>query len=80
MLQGWVIIAVAFAYLGALFAIASYGDRRGRRRVADAGGRPSTRCRSASTMHVLDLLRAVGLASTHGFDFLTIYAGPSCCG
>ena len=27
MLQGWVVIAVALAYIGLLFLIASYGDR-----------------------------------------------------
>ena len=32
MLQGWVIASVSFAYLGVLFAIAYYGDKR-----ADAG-------------------------------------------
>ena len=32
MLQGWVIVIVSFAYLGVLFAIAYYGDKR-----ADAG-------------------------------------------
>jgi putative exporter of polyketide antibiotics len=28
MLQGWVILVVSFAYLGVLFAIAYYGDKR----------------------------------------------------
>ena len=32
MLQGWVIASVSFAYLGVLFAIAYFGDKR-----ADAG-------------------------------------------
>ena len=32
MLQGWVVVAISFAYLGLLFAIAYYADRR-----ADAG-------------------------------------------
>ena len=32
MLQGWVIVATSFAYLGLLFAIAYYADKR-----ADAG-------------------------------------------
>ena len=27
MLQGWAVIAVALAYIGLLFLIASYGDR-----------------------------------------------------
>ena len=32
MLQGWVVVATSFAYLGLLFAIAFYADKR-----ADAG-------------------------------------------
>ena len=32
MLQGWVIVVTSFAYLGLLFAIAYYADKR-----ADAG-------------------------------------------
>ncbi|MBL8529495.1 MAG: hypothetical protein JNL68_17575, partial [Burkholderiales bacterium] len=28
MLEGWVIVVASFAYLGVLFAIASYADRR----------------------------------------------------
>jgi Na+/proline symporter len=28
MLQGWVIVLVSFAYLGVLFAIAYWGDKR----------------------------------------------------
>ena len=32
MLQGWVIVAISMAYIGLLFAIAYYGDKR-----ADSG-------------------------------------------
>ena len=28
MLQGWIIVAASFAYIGVLFAIAWWGDRR----------------------------------------------------
>lgn len=38
MLQGWVFIAVALGYIGLLFLIASYGDRR-RRAVRDTRAR-----------------------------------------
>lgn len=76
MLQGWVIIAVAFAYLGALFAIASFGDRRGRRR-AGGRGRPTIYALSLGVYCTSwTFFGAVGLASSHGFDFLTIYVGP----
>jgi hypothetical protein len=36
MLQGWVVIVVALGYIGLLFVIASYGDRRARAAAARA--------------------------------------------
>src|SRR5713101_1160265 len=75
MLQGWVIVAIALAYIGLLFMVASYGDRS---RV--------TRASSARLLiYPLSLavyctswtfFGSVGLASKQGFDFLTIYIGP----
>ena len=57
MLQGWVIVAVSFAYLGVLFAIAYYGDKR-------AGARPlhhrepvHLRALARGVLHHLDVLR-----------------------
>jgi Na+/proline symporter/signal transduction histidine kinase len=76
MLQGWVVIAVALAYIGLLFVVASYGDRM-RQLGRDA--------RSRLLIYPLSLaiyctswtfFGSVGLASKSGFDFLTIYLGP----
>ncbi len=76
MLQGWVVVVLALAYIGFLFAVASYGDRR--RQVA----RGAT---SRLLIYPLSLaiyctswtfFGSVGLASRTGFDFLTIYIGP----
>jgi len=75
MLQGWVVVAIALAYIGFLFLVASYGDRM---RLARG---------SASRLLIYPLSLAiyctswtffgsVGLASRTGFDFLTIYIGP----
>jgi Na+/proline symporter/CheY-like chemotaxis protein len=75
MLQGWVIVAIALAYIGLLFLVASYGDRR---RIARG---------SSARLFIYPLSLAiyctswtffgsVGLASRSGFDFLTIYIGP----
>src|SRR5690349_16640296 len=36
MLQGWVIVAIALAYIGLLFLVASYGDRRRITRASSA--------------------------------------------
>ncbi|MBK6631697.1 MAG: histidine kinase [Betaproteobacteria bacterium] len=77
MLQGWVIASVSFAYLGVLFAIAYYGDKR-----ADAG-------RSLidnPTIYALSLAvycttwtfyGSVGRAASTGIGFLPIYLGPT---
>jgi Na+/proline symporter/signal transduction histidine kinase len=76
MLQGWFFIAVALGYLGLLFLVASYGDRK--RAVLS-----ETRVRAM--IYPLSLaiyctswtfFGSVGLASRTGFDFLTIYVGP----
>src|SRR6185312_2818161 len=75
MLQGWVVIAVALAYIGLLFLIASYGDRT--RRLA--------RSRMRLMIYPLSLaiyctswtfFGSVGSASRTGYEFLTIYIGP----
>jgi Na+/proline symporter len=75
MLQGWLVILVALAYIGLLFIIASYGDRP----------RFARRVRSNRLIYPLSLaiyctswtfFGSVGLASRGGFDFLTIYLGP----
>ncbi|MCK9908570.1 hybrid sensor histidine kinase/response regulator [Microbacteriaceae bacterium K1510] len=76
MLQGWVVIAVALAYIGLLFLVASYGDRT--RRLGRAG-------RSRLLIYPLSLaiyctswtfFGSVGSSSRTGYDFLTIYIGP----
>ena len=76
MLQGWIVVLIALAYIGFLFLVASYGDRM------RAGGRDA-----ASRLWIYPLSLAiyctswtffgsVGLASRGGFDFLAIYIGP----
>ena len=77
MLQGWVIVAVSFSYLGILFAIAHYGDRR-----ADAGRSVIAN----PTIYALSLAvycttwtfyGSVGRAASTGIGFLPIYLGPT---
>jgi Na+/proline symporter/signal transduction histidine kinase/ActR/RegA family two-component response regulator len=76
MLQGWVVVIVALAYIGLLFLVASYGDRMPRL------GRGA---RSRLLIYPLSMtiyctswtfFGSVGLASRTGYDFLTIYIGP----
>ncbi|MGD1886754.1 MAG: PAS-domain containing protein [Cohaesibacteraceae bacterium] len=76
MIPSWLALGVAFAYIGALFWIASYGDRR-------ALNSPVRQPRP--TIYALSLaiyctswtfFGSVGLAAVSGLDFLTIYVGP----
>src|SRR5580693_3941822 len=76
MLQGWVAIVIALAYIGFLFLVASYGDRS-RKRVRGS--------RARLLIYPLSLaiyctswtfFGSVGVAARTGFDFLTIYIGP----
>jgi Na+/proline symporter/signal transduction histidine kinase len=77
MLQGWVVIAVALAYIGLLFLIASYGDRTrglgrdGRARLLIYPLSLAIYCTSWT------FFGSVGFASRTGFDFLAIYIGPA---
>ncbi|MGE0752824.1 MAG: NahK/ErcS family hybrid sensor histidine kinase/response regulator [Variibacter sp.] len=76
MLQGWVAIVVALAYIGLLFLVASYGDRSARMRA----GRPRMLIYPLSLAIYCTswtFFGSVGLASQTGLDFLTIYVGPA---
>ncbi|MEO6351835.1 MAG: sensor histidine kinase [Burkholderiaceae bacterium] len=77
MLQGWVIVLASFAYLGVLFAIAYYGDKR-----ADAG----SSIINNPTIYALSMavyatswtfFGSVGRAAASGIGFLPIYLGPT---
>ena len=76
MLQGWIVVTVALAYLGFLFAIASYGDKLAKKR-APGTGRPII---YALTLGVYctswTFFGSVGLSAKSGLDFLPIYIGP----
>ena len=75
-MQGWVVIAVALAYIGLLFLVASYGDRtrglgrKGRTRLLIYPLSLAIYCTSWT------FFGSVGSVSRTGFEFLTIYIGP----
>jgi Na+/proline symporter/signal transduction histidine kinase len=76
-MQGWLIILISFAYLGILFAIAAYGDRR-----ADLGrsliGNPYIYTLSLAVYCTAwTYYGSVGRAATDGVGFLPIYLGPT---
>jgi Na+/proline symporter/signal transduction histidine kinase/ActR/RegA family two-component response regulator len=76
MLQGWVVVVIALAYIGFLFLVASYGDRRhelvrgSRARLLIYPVSLAIYCTSWT------FFGSVGVAARTGFDFLTIYIGP----
>ena len=76
MLAGWAALVAALIYLFALFAVAHFGDTRGRG-MLEGRLRPTI---YALTLAVYctswTFLGSVGLASRGGFDFLPIYLGP----
>ena len=76
MIAGWVVVGTALIYLCLLFAVAYWGDRKGKR-VLDGGLR--------ATIYALGLavyctswtfFGSVGLATHSGLDFLAVYLGP----
>src|SRR6266540_820681 len=77
MLQGWVIVLVSFAYLGVLFAIATYGDRRakaGRSIIANPWTYSLSLAVYCSTW---TFYGSVGRAASSGVGFLPVYLGPT---
>ncbi|AWK89893.1 PAS domain-containing hybrid sensor histidine kinase/response regulator [Azospirillum thermophilum] len=80
-MQSWLVLAVSAAYLGVLFAIAWWGDRR-------AGDRPllPADSRRAAVFYALTLAvyntswsfyGSVGRATASGLNFAAIYVGPT---
>jgi Na+/proline symporter/signal transduction histidine kinase len=77
MLPGWVILLSACAYILLLFAVASYGDRRSRRRGVPKKGRPVVYALSLAVYCTSwTYFGGVGLASERGLEFTGIYIGP----
>lgn len=77
MLRGWVIVFAAFTYLGILFAIAYYADRRadqGRSLIAN----PVVYALSLAVYCTAwTFYGSVGRAAETGIGFLPIYLGPT---
>ena len=75
MIEGWIIVALALAYVGGLFVIAWIGDHyvtpeRGRGRPLIYALSIGAYCSSWT------FFGSVGLAASTGYDFLPTYLGP----
>jgi len=77
MLQGWVIILVSFAYLGVLFAIAYYGDRRARAGRSIIANPVVYSLSLAVYCTTWTFYGSVGRAASNGIGFLPVYLGPT---
>jgi Na+/proline symporter/signal transduction histidine kinase/CheY-like chemotaxis protein len=76
-LPGWIILVAAFAYILLLFVVASLGDRNSRRTSVSKRGRPIVYALSLAIYCTSwTYFGGVGLAATHGLEFLAIYIGP----
>jgi Na+/proline symporter/two-component sensor histidine kinase len=77
MLQGWVIVVASFAYIGLLFAIAYYADKRaeaGRSIIANPWFYSLSLAVYATAW---TFYGSVGRAASDGVGFLPIYLGPT---
>jgi Na+/proline symporter/signal transduction histidine kinase/CheY-like chemotaxis protein len=73
---GWVIAIASLVYMAGLFAIARYGDRA-KVRLGPTTGRPTIYALSLGVYCTSwTFFGSVGLATTHGWSFLSIYIGP----
>ena len=76
MIRGWAILALSLGYVGLLFAVAYYGDRRAQYR-GRAKAKPIVYSLSLAVYCTSwTFYGSVGLAAKTGYDFLAIYVGP----
>jgi Na+/proline symporter/signal transduction histidine kinase len=77
MLQGWVVVLVSCGYLGVLFAIAFYADRRADRGRSVIANPYIYSLSLAVYATAWTFYGSVGRAAVDGIGFLPIYLGPT---
>lgn len=78
MLNSWTVVLIALIYVGILFAVASYGDRKVRHTIGGhARPRPLIYALSLAVYCTSwTFFGSVGVSARTGYDFLPIYIGP----
>ena len=76
MIDGWVIISLAFLYIGVLFGIAYLGDKFGHKNGAQKERPYIYSLTLAVYCTSWTFFGSVGFAAASGFDFIAIYLGP----
>src|SRR5919205_1201223 len=77
MLQAWVIVLGSLAYLGVLFAIAHWGDRRAERGRSIIANPYIYALSLAVYCTTWTFYGSVGRAASSGIGFLPVYLGPT---
>ena len=77
MLQPWVVVLVSFGYIGLLFAIAYYADRRARQGRSVIANPLIYSLSLAVYATAWTFYGSVGRAANDGVGFLPIYIGPT---
>ena len=77
MLNSWVLLLVSSAYLGVLFAVAYFGDRRAEQRRSIINSPYVYTLSIAVYCTAWTFYGSVGLAATAGVGFLPVYLGPT---
>src|SRR5947209_8399413 len=77
MLQGWVVVLASFGYIGLLFAIAYYADRRAREGRSVIATPVIYSLSLAVYATAWTFYGSVGRAAHDGVGFLPIYVGPT---
>ena len=76
MIDGWIIVALSFLYIGGLFGVAYWGDRAGQRKTS-LTGRPYVYALALGVYCTSwTFFGSVGSAAAKGLDFIAVYLGP----
>ncbi len=76
MIDGWIIVALSFLYIGALFCVAYWGDRAGEKQ-SSLTKRPYVYALALGVYCTSwTFFGGVGSAALKGLDFIAVYLGP----
>ncbi len=76
-IQGWTVLIVSLAYVGLLFAVATWGDAKSTARAKHRRPKPLIYALSLAVYCTSwTYFGSVGAASRTGFDFIPVYLGP----